>query len=236
MRANLSVRDITVTYPNLRRFSLIRRSESFGRNSFGIRNIDFDLKEGDRLAVIGPNGGGKTTLLKAIYGVLPIESGAIVAEGRMEALFNVHLGFRQMSSGRRNIYMRGLIAGRTPHETSKVMDDILSFADIGDHIDYPFGTYSQGMAARLAFSTATAFRPDIILMDEWIGAGDRDFQIKARSRLLEFVNRASIVLIASHNESILKNICNKAILIIDGQMRNYGDINHVLNLYNNMSK
>ncbi len=193
-----------------------------GRQVVALDGVSFSLQSGDRLAIVGPNGAGKTTLLKVIYGIFEPTDGRVDVTGRIDALFNINLGFRREATGRRNILLRGLINGWSRREIERRIDDIVRFSELGDFIDMPFKTYSQGMAARLAFATATSFEPEILLMDEWIGAGDRDFQEKARQRMNDMVANAGIILLASHNVSLLKRTCNKVLALEKGTVKFFG--------------
>lgn len=180
--------------------------------------VSFDLKAGDRLGIIGQNGAGKTTLLKVLAGIYSPSSGTIAIDGRVDALFNIRLGFRPEATGRRNIVLRGLINGWSKQMINERMEDIIAFSELGDFIDLPFRSYSQGMAARLAFSIATSLEPEILLMDEWIGAGDRDFQDKANRRMTEVADQAGIVVLASHNMQLLKSATNRIIELRNGKI------------------
>lgn len=188
------------------------------REVTALRDVSFSLSSGDRLGLVGSNGSGKTTLLKVLYGVYPPSSGAVQVNGRVDALFNIGLGFRPEATGRRNIELRGLINGWSADEIAERMEDIIEFSELGDFIDMPFKSYSQGMAARLAFSVATNLDPEILLMDEWIGAGDPPFQEKARERMNGLAERAGIIVLASHNHQLLKKTCNKVLMLDKGRV------------------
>jgi ABC-type polysaccharide/polyol phosphate transport system ATPase subunit len=184
-------------------------------------NVSFSLESGDRLGLVGSNGAGKTTLLKTLYGIYEPTRGAIDIDGRVDALFNITLGFRREATGRRNIAIRGLINGWDWDEIDARTDDIIAFSELGDFIDVPFKVYSQGMAARLAFSIATSFEPEILLMDEWIGAGDPSFQDKARNRMNALAEKAGIIVLASHNHALLKRVCNKILELENGKVKTF---------------
>jgi lipopolysaccharide transport system ATP-binding protein len=196
-----------------------------------LNNLSFELSKGDRLALIGRNGAGKSTLLMALAGIYKPASGNIETRGKIEAMFNIRLGFREEATGRRNIVLRGLMRGLHPKQIEEAIPEIIEFSELGDFIDLPLGTYSSGMAARLAFATATAFRPDILLLDEWIGAGDARFQARARERMDAFVADAGIVVLASHSQSILRQVCNKALLLDGGEVRYFGEVDEALKLH-----
>jgi lipopolysaccharide transport system ATP-binding protein len=196
--------------------------EGLARRMVALDGISFELAAGDRLALTGPNGSGKTTLLRLLYGIYAPTSGTIAIDGRTDALFNINLGFRREATGRRNIELRGLINGWNDDEIAARMEPIIAFSELGDFIDLPLKTYSQGMAARLAFSIATTFEPQILLMDEWIGAGDAAFLAKARTRMAELAEKASILVLASHNRTLLQQTCTKRLELDQGRLVSFG--------------
>lgn len=189
-----------------------------------LNGVSFQLTAGDRLGLVGPNGAGKTTLLKVLFGIYEPTVGQVHVQGRTDALFNIMLGFRREASGRRNIMLRGLINGWSKSEIEARTDEIIEFSELGEFIDLPFKTYSQGMAARLAFSIATSFEPEILLMDEWIGAGDPNFQTKAGARMDSLATRAGIIVLASHNHALLRRSCNKILELHKGTVVGLYDI------------
>ncbi|RAZ80291.1 ABC transporter ATP-binding protein [Mesorhizobium atlanticum] len=203
-----------------------------GRKQFvrALDDISFELSAGDRLGLVGPNGAGKTTLLKVLYGIYEPSGGTVAIKGKVDALFNINLGFRAEATGRRNIVLRGLINGWSEAEIEEKMEDIIAFSELGDFIDLPFKAYSQGMAARLAFSVATALDPEILLMDEWIGAGDASFQTKAKRRMDELAEKAGIIILASHSESLLNNLCTKLLTLRNGRKESLVPVLSKLNL------
>ena len=181
--------------------------------------VSFELNAGDRLGLVGANGAGKTTLLKLLCGIFEPTDGTLEIRGRIDALFNINLGFRPEAAGRRNIILRGLINGWSEDEIATRMDDIIEFSELGEFIDMPFKSYSQGMAARLAFSIATTLEPEILLMDEWISAGDASFQKKATERMNLLAEKAGIIVLASHNEELMKRTCNKRLELERGRVK-----------------
>jgi len=199
------------------------RRDGRKRQVLALEGVSFSLQAGDRLGIVGSNGAGKTTLLKVLYGVYPPRSGTIHVSGRVDALFNINLGFRPEATGRRNIELRGLINGWTAAEIGGRMDDIVAFSELGEFIDMPFKSYSTGMAARLAFAVATTLEPEILLMDEWIGAGDPSFQEKARARMDALAEKAGIIVLASHNHSLLRRTCNKILHLESGRIAAFYD-------------
>ena len=195
-----------------------------GRHRFvrALDGISFELKAGDRLGLVGVNGAGKSTLLKVLYGIYEPSTGNLEVNGRVDALFNIHLGFRPEATGRRNIELRGLINGWEPDEIADRMSNIVEFSELGDFIDLPFKSYSQGMAARLAFAIATSFEPEILLMDEWLGAGDAGFQAKAKRRISEMAEKAGIIVLASHNQDLISRTCNRTLELENGRVKRLG--------------
>lgn len=235
MTVSINVDKVGLVYPLRMRLSLAPRDRRMPaadsrlagsgrrRTVTALQDVSFSLSAGDRLGLVGPNGAGKTTLLKVLYGVYTPTSGAVTVEGRVDALFNINLGFRKEATGRRNIELRGLINGWTPAEIDERMEQIIAFSELGEFIDLPFKSYSQGMAARLAFSIATALDPEILLMDEWIGAGDPSFQEKARERMDALAAQAGIMVLASHNHALLRKTCNKVLKLTAGRIAAYYD-------------
>lgn len=181
--------------------------------------VSFELQAGDRLGLVGANGAGKTTLLKVLYGIYEPTAGSLDIRGKVDALFNINLGFRSEATGRRNILLRGLINGWTQDQIADRTEEIIEFSELGEFIDMPFRSYSQGMGARLAFAIATTMDPQILLMDEWIGAGDASFQKKATDRMNELAEKAGIIVLASHSEELLRKTCNKRLELEKGRVK-----------------
>lgn len=232
---SIRVENLSLTYTVREKMTLARRAprlagaggrieEKGGKRLVrALEDVSFELKAGDRLGLVGTNGAGKTTLLKVLYGIYAPTSGRVVIDGRVDALFNINLGFRREATGRRNIELRGLINGWSPEEIEARMEEIIAFSELGEFIDMPFKSYSQGMAARLAFSIATSMEPEILLMDEWIGAGDPSFQEKARRRMAEFAERAGIIVLASHHQRLLSKICNARLALEGGRIKAFSE-------------
>lgn len=174
-----------------------------------LENINLELKDGDRLALVGRNGAGKSTLLKLISGVYEPTSGFAETNGKVTGLYNLNLGINPELSGADNIILRCLMSGLTGNEAKTLIPTITEFAELGQFISMPMKTYSSGMRMRLLFGIATAIAPDILLLDEWISAGDAKFRQKANTRMEQYLDKISILVIASHNSNIIKNLCNK---------------------------
>lgn len=192
-----------------------------------LEGISFDLKSGQRLGLIGRNGSGKSTLLRVLSGVYEPTEGSLQVEGRVAPMFAMGLGVRREATGRRNIHLRGLVYGLSRREIAAKAEEIIEFSELGQFIDMPVRSYSAGMAMRLAFAIGTTFSPEILLMDEWIGAGDQNFQQKAQKRMSELVEEAGITVIASHNRGLLKKVCDQCLWLDRGRMRKIGPIDEV---------
>jgi ABC-type polysaccharide/polyol phosphate transport system ATPase subunit len=200
-----------------------------------LRNVTTQIRAGDRVALIGSNGAGKTTLLRVMAGIYEPVEGTVISRGRISPMFDIGLGIEHESSGYENIRMRGLILGMTPLEIEAQMQDIVDFTELGDYLNIPVRTYSSGMMTRLTFAVATCFAPEILLMDEWIMAGDASFISKARNRIEGFVAKASILVLASHSLETCRQFCNKALWMDQGRIRVAGPINDVLEAYTKQS-
>jgi ABC-2 type transport system ATP-binding protein/lipopolysaccharide transport system ATP-binding protein len=196
-----------------------------------LRDISFNLKEGDRLGLVGHNGAGKSTLLKVLAGIYRPTIGSVHAKGRIVSTLNISLGMEPEATGFENIIIRGLVLGMKRSEINAKLDDIAAFTELGEYLDMPVRIYSSGMATRLAFATVTAMDSDILLMDEVIGTGDSAFMDKAEKRLNEFMNRSKIIVLASHSDQVIKKFCNKALLLEHGQIIAAGCPDEVIATY-----
>jgi len=196
-----------------------------------LHNVCLDLKQGDRLAVIGHNGSGKSTLLKILAGIYKPQTGTVTSSHPVSGIFNIGLGFRQEASGYRNIMLKGLIAGKSKVEIERLVPEIAEYTELGPYLHMPMRTYSQGMSMRLAFAVATAFSSEILLLDEWIGAGDAQFREKVVKRMAGFVESSQILVLASHSAPLLRRIANKAIWMEGGCIRESGGVDELLGRY-----
>jgi ABC-type polysaccharide/polyol phosphate transport system ATPase subunit len=201
-----------------------------------LRNVSLTLQAGDRVALIGPNGAGKTTLLRVMAGIYEPFAGMVSSCGRISPMFDISLGIDNEINGYDNIRLRGLILGLTAEEIESRIPDIVEFTELGDYLEIPVRTYSSGMMTRLTFAVATCFSPEILLMDEWILAGDAGFLTKAQHRIESFVERANILVLASHSLEICRKWCNKAVWMERGEIKMQGDIETVLKAYSDEAK
>lgn len=184
-----------------------------------LRDITLDLRDGDRLGVVGHNGAGKSTLLQTIAGVYPPTAGTYRREGTVSSLINPTLGLELDASGYENILIRGLMIGLTRRAIRTLTPDIAEFSGLGDYLDMPVRTYSTGMMMRLGFSIATAVRSDILLMDEWLSVGDAEFRHQAEERLRDAVANTGILVLASHSFDLVSRECNRIVELDHGVMR-----------------
>jgi len=194
---------------------------------------DFSLKveHGERVGLIGHNGAGKSTILRVLNGIYEPQVGRVLVTGRTVPLFDMSLGMDPESTGYENVLLRGMYLGFTRAEVREKVQEIADFAGLGSFLDMPVKTYSTGMAARLTFAISTSIDPDILLVDEGIGAGDAAFLEKANRRLENLVARSGILVLASHDESLVRRWCSKAVLLEKGRSVNVGPVEEILAQY-----
>lgn len=192
-------------------------------------HISLTLNDGDRLGLVGHNGAGKSTLLRVLANIYEPSRGTYHYQGKISPLLDVMLGMNQESTGYENIFLRGSLLGLKHQEINDRVEDIAEFTELGDYLYMPMRTYSSGMLMRLAFAVATSIQPDILLLDEAIGAGDKRFIEKANKRLQQLIERSSILILASHSEAIIRGFCNKVLVLNKGRIEQFGHIDDVLN-------
>lgn len=200
-----------------------------------LNDITIDIKKGDRVALVGANGAGKTTLLKVLAGVYEPTAGLIETSGAVRSLLDVNVGFNPDATGYENIILRGMFMNMRPEAMKGHVEQIAEFTELGPYLDMPVRTYSAGMTIRLSFAIATCVPPEILVMDEWLGAGDASFLEKAKRRMEEFVRSSSILVLASHSMPLLEQWCNRAILLDQGHIRASGDLGSVRAAYNKIN-
>lgn len=242
--AHLTAFNISVDFPlyhsdnrSLKKTILGRASSRFGQDKKNrpvvqaLRNISFSLKSGDRLGLVGSNGSGKTTLLRALCGIYQPTVGSLSMEGRLTSLLDPSHGMNMDLTGRENIRLRGYFLGLPSAEIDRLVADVEDFSELAQFVDLPVRNYSSGMILRLAFAMATAFPPEILLMDEWLLAGDATFMEKAKERVEGMVRHADILVLASHAPTILAEWCNRLIWLENGQIHCDGPPGDVLKQY-----
>jgi ABC-type polysaccharide/polyol phosphate transport system ATPase subunit len=187
-------------------------------------DISFSAERGDRIGLLGRNGAGKSSLLRVLTGAYRPTRGEVDSVGSKQALLNVSLGFNLEATVLENVYLRGTAMGLRASHVRDVLQPVLDFAELQDKTHHRLKTLSSGQRMRLGFSIATAVQHDIMLMDEWIGAGDAAFIHKARDRMRDRVDGAKIVVLASHNSALLRDVCNRGLVLDGGRVQYFGDI------------
>ena len=196
-----------------------------------LRDVSLSLRQGDRVGLVGHNGAGKSTLLRLLAGIYEPTRGRAKIEGRVAPVFDLAVGMDPEISGLENILIRGLFLGMTRKQMEARIDDIAAFTELGDYLSMPLRTYSTGMRVRLALGVVTSIDPEILLLDEGIGAVDAEFLAKARNRLNELVERSGILVFASHSDEFLADLCDSAIWMDKGAVREQGPLREVLHHY-----
>ena len=222
------------------RTNLLRFAGWFGaptrpdKKYWAIRDVSFDLKAGEALALIGQNGAGKSTLLKLITGTLRATEGSIAVNCRISAILELGLGFNPEFTGRQNVFQAGGLMGFSQQEIAAFLPDLEDFTELGEFFDQPLRVYSSGMHARLAFSLATAMRPEILIVDEVLSVGDSYFQHKSFDRIRQFKKAGTAILFVSHSMGDVRTLCDRVLLLDKGQVLKDGLPDEVADYYNAM--
>ena len=203
------------------------RNESFN----ALEDINLEIKKGEKVGLIGLNGSGKTTLLKIIAGITSPTTGTVRTSGTVVSLIDLEAGFHPDLTGEQNIYLNGMLLGMRRKEISRKINKIIKFADIGQFIDTPLFTYSEGMKLRLGFSVVVHSDPDIILLDENLGVGDEEFRKKSFNKIQEFFRKGISIIIVSHYLDFIKKYCNRAIWLDNGVIKRDGKPINIIGQY-----
>ena len=198
---------------------------------WALKDISFQLEKGDRLGILGLNGAGKSTLLKVIAGVLKPTEGTVHTRGKIAPLLELGAGFDKQYTGTENIYLYGAVFGYSKKFVQERFDEIVDFSGLRSFIDIPVKNYSSGMRSRLGFAIATQVDPDILILDEVLAVGDKDFHEKSEQKILEMMDRGATVLFVSHSMEQVERICNKAILLENGRIVASGSVSEVQRVY-----
>jgi ABC-type polysaccharide/polyol phosphate transport system ATPase subunit len=228
MRFNLSQEKID----NIKEYfiKMVKRELMF-QEFWALKDVSFEIEQGDRVGVVGLNGAGKSTLLKIISGVMKPTEGNVDIKGKLVPLLELGAGFDSNYTGRENIYLNGAILGYTKEFLEEKYDEIVDFAEIKDFMDVPIKNFSSGMKARLGFSIATVVEPEILVLDEVLSVGDAKFRKKSEARIMELFDNGITVLFVSHSITQVKRLCNKAIWLEKGKIVMQGDAEEVCNAY-----
>jgi len=239
----LKLRDVSLQVPTLTtkshmpKVSPMRIMAQFYGMSSGrifetlLLNLNLTVNSGERIGLIGKNGAGKTTLLRLIAGIYKPSSGTIEMSGRAYGLFNIQLGMNAQATGIENIYLRGLQMGLTLAQIRASIEEVAEFTELGQSLNELFGNYSAGMKLRLAFAVSTILKPDILLMDEWIGSGDEVFKAKIAARMNEMVVDSKSLILASHNAPLLRRLCTHGLVMENGRIIFSGKVDEALENY-----
>ena len=243
-QVSIDTHDACVDFPifdaksrSMKKAFLGKAGGGIGRNESNVvvvealRDITIALREGDRVGLVGHNGAGKSTLLRLLSGIYEPTRGSAQVRGRVAPVFDLGVGMDPEISGYENIIIRGLFLGMTRKQMLGKMDEIAEFTELGDYLSMPLRTYSTGMRVRVAMGVVTSIEPEILLLDEGIGAVDAEFMKKARVRLQALVERAGILVFASHSDEFLIQLCSSAMWIDHGTVRESGSIRDVLTAY-----
>lgn len=198
---------------------------------WALKNVSFDVLEGDVVGILGLNGAGKSTLLKTISGVIEPTMGSISVRGKIAPLIELGAGFDMELTARENIFLNGIILGYRKDFLKDKFNEIVEFAELWDFLDVPLKNYSSGMVARIAFAIATIVKPEILIVDEILGVGDFKFQDKCQKKIKDMMSNGTTVLFVSHSIEQVRSICNKAIILEHGQLIAEGDANDICDLY-----
>ncbi len=220
--------------PSLKDFfaSLLRREENKRYSDFfALKNISLKIAAGDRLGVVGHNGAGKSTFLKALCNIYEPHEGVIKVNGKIAPLLEIGAGFHPEFTGRENIYLNGSILGHSIEQLKSIESEVIRFAEIENFIDMPVKYYSTGMYMRLAFSLATAIHPDILIVDEVFAGGDIGFVAKAKARMHDMIDNANIVIMVSHDHDLIRLLCNRVVWLHEGKVVADGSPEEIIPLY-----
>ena len=212
---------------------VLQRAKGAGKRVVvrALDNVSLTINHGDRLGIIGHNGAGKSTMLRVLAGIYQPSHGVIEISGRVSPLFNLSPGLDMEDTGYENIVTCGLLLGMSPDEIERKLPDIEAFTELSDYLSLSVRTYSTGMLVRLGFAIATAIEPEILLLDEGLGAGDSRFAARAAERVRTLVGRSSIMVLASHSDELIRQMCNRAILLDRGRVVADGPTEEVLKSY-----
>jgi len=230
MTASIDAHDLTVEFPifenshrSLKKKVLRLSTGGIIGNDAGnhpvvtaLNGLDFSFRDGDRIGLVGHNGSGKTTLLRVLAGIYAPTRGSLGIQGRTASLLDISSGVDPDATGFENIYLRGIMNGFRPSRIKQKIEEIAEFTELGNYLNLPVRTYSSGMMLRLTFAISTSIEADILIMDEWLSVGDADFQEKAAKRLKEMVDKASILVIASHSPALIASICTRKLQLEHG--------------------
>ncbi|MGN0371081.1 MAG: ABC transporter ATP-binding protein [Butyrivibrio sp.] len=232
----IEVKNLRIRYKCLKnvsiKSSIFRLKKSKTEVFEAVRGISFDVKRGEIVGLIGKNGSGKSTTLRAIAGIFSPDEGTIDLSSESVALLSIGVGFQRKLTGRENIVLSGMLLGFTKEQIEEKMDAIIEFAELGQFIDMPVKTYSSGMFSKLAFSITALLEPEIMLVDEVLSVGDAKFKKKSSQKMKELISDDNrTVIIVSHNTETIKSLCDRVIWLHEGEIKMIGTVDEVLPVY-----
>ncbi len=217
---------------NLKEYLIkLMKRELFFHEFFALQEIDLKIMKGEAWAIIGNNGSGKSTLLKLICGILKPYSGRVFTKGTIAPIIELGAGFNSELTGRENIYLNGAVLGHGKRFLAEHFNEIVDFAELKEFIDVPLKNYSSGMRARLGFAIATVIKPDILIIDEVLAVGDRDFRKKCMQRMQELLDEKTTLIYVSHDMESVKSLCQKALWLEKGRVRMQGEATAICRIY-----
>ena len=232
MKFNLSSQKVD----NIKEYVIkMLKKELMYQEFWALKDVNFEIKRGDRVGIMGLNGAGKSTLLKVIAGVLKPTEGTVKCNGKIVPLLELGAGFDQQYTGKENIYLYGAMLGYSKEFIDEKYDEIVKFSELKDFIDVPIKNYSSGMKSRLGFSIATVVSPKILILDEVLSVGDAKFRKKSEKKVLSMFDSGVTVLFVSHSLAQVQRICNKAMILEKGKLIAYGDIDTIFEQYEKMT-
>ena len=240
----VSVKDVGMRFnlgqervDNLKEYVIKFLKRDLKYNEFwALKDINFEIKKGERLGVLGLNGSGKSTLLKLVSGVLKPSTGTIQTRGIIAPLLELGAGFSPEYTGRENIYLYGAVMGYTKDFLDEKFDEIVDFSGLGEFIEVPLKNYSSGMKARLGFSVATVVNPDILILDEVLSVGDKKFKNKSEKKVMSMFDNGVTVLFVSHSLEQVQRLCDRAIILDSGRLVAQGPVDKIARIYKNMTE
>lgn len=237
----IEVENLCISYRGLKSYSikqnLLHGKRARAEEFQAVKNVSFRVEKGEIVGLIGKNGSGKSTMLRAIAGIFSPNSGTINLHGHSVSLLSIGVGFQKELSGRDNILLSGMLLGFSEEQIREHMDEIIQFSELGKFIDAPVRTYSSGMHSKLAFSITAVLETDIILIDEVLSVGDSRFKKKSYAKMKELISDTNrTVVIVSHDMKTIRDLCSKVLWINDGEMVQYGDTETVLEAYDAFMK
>jgi len=237
MTTMIRMEDIALHFPRQRGIltgilDLLRGKTTAGKGKFtALQGVDLEVNKGEVLGVIGRNGSGKSTMLRVMAGIYRPDEGTVLVRGQTSLLAGVSVGLNLNLTGRENVHLYGSILGHTKEVMDGMMEDIISFSEIGEFFEQPLRTYSSGMKARLGIAIASAVEPEILLIDEVLGVGDPQFREKSKKRILDLVKNTGTVVLVSHSFGLMTEICDRVVLVHEGRIAAVGEPDEVIKTY-----